>query len=196
MSSAQVAKKLSEPDRMTRLELESGLGATGRPLALQVVKPREPKREHHRLRPHGRRPADWSKATADAWWRNTAIEWDGAGLVLTDAKGAAHSFRAVTSRSEPTAEDRSTAARTVAEIVWFTEQRDTDPSRPARRRQLAIQVLFPHSPHRQDRGAATSSSAMTRLPPPMRRRMKQARQSRSTSARVRPKADARSRVPV
>lgn len=119
---AQVAKILSERKRMTRLELDTALGAIGRPgspRAFDTVQPCEASSEVHRISPKGRRPAAWTRAASDSWWRNAAIAWDGDLLVLTDAQGRSRAFATV---SRPRAAGGS-GKRLVAEIVWFMEER-------------------------------------------------------------------------
>ena len=119
---AQVAKKLSERNRLTKLELDPSYGAVGRPRAFDAVQPREPSREVHRVTPRGTRMAGWSRFAVDNWRHNAAIAWDGNALTLTDGRGRTLSFPAATARGDGSGQE-SDARRTVAELVWFTEQR-------------------------------------------------------------------------
>ncbi len=119
---ARAVKILSEKGRITRLDLDPGRGAVGRPEAFTAVQPREPSSEVHCITPHGRRPTGWNRGAADNWWRHAAMTWDGTRLALTDGQGRVYSFPVITAGARGFGEDGD-AAGAVSEVVWFTERR-------------------------------------------------------------------------
>lgn len=115
---ARVAKILSADRRYsTRLDLDPGLGAAGRPRAVGSAPSGEPDGQPHRITPHGSRPMDWPRTATDAWWHNAAIAWDGSALTLTDGQSRTYVF----SVARPGSVAPEGRRRPVAELVWFSE---------------------------------------------------------------------------
>lgn len=132
---AKTAEILAHRRYGTRLMLDPGAGAAGRPEPILTVKAGEPDSHAYAITPQGRQPADWPRAAARDWWRHARLAWDGSALVVTDGQLNSWTFPAVTTPADAGTEGGSgrdgsgkdagsiegSGIDRVAELVWFTE---------------------------------------------------------------------------